>query len=80
MLQINYRPDNFDDFLGNVSTVKSLQSKLKQKALSQAIIFQGPSGCGKTTLARILMKELGCDQKDYIEINAATESGIKSIS
>ena len=79
MLQINYRPDNFDDFLGNVSTVKSLQSKLKQKALPQSILFQGPSGCGKTTLARILMKELGCDQKDYIEINAATESGIDTV-
>lgn len=79
MLQINYRPNNFDDFLGNVSTVKSLQSKLKQKALPQAILFQGPSGCGKTTLARILMKELGCDQKDYIEINAATESGIDTV-
>jgi DNA polymerase-3 subunit gamma/tau len=79
MLQINYRPNNFDDFLGNVSTVKSLQSKLKQKALPQSILFQGPSGCGKTTLARILMKELGCDQKDYIEINAATESGIDTV-
>jgi len=79
MLQINYRPDNFNDFLGNVSTVKSLQSKLKQKALPQSILFQGPSGCGKTTLARILMKELGCDQKDYIEINAATESGIDTV-
>ena len=79
MLQIDYRPNSFDGFLGNVSTVKSLQSKLKQKALPQSILFQGPSGCGKTTLARILMKELGCDQKDYIEINAATESGIDTV-
>jgi len=79
---IDHRPDSFDEFYGNISTVKSLQSLLKKKdKMPHSIIFQGPSGCGKTTLARIMAKELDCDIKSnsFTEINAATDTGIDTV-
>jgi DNA polymerase III gamma/tau subunit len=77
-LHLDYRPDKFEDFIGNSGSVKSLQSKLKQKALPHSILLQGPSGCGKTTIGRILKSELNCSDFDFIEINVGNESGIQT--
>jgi len=74
-----YRPKNLDKFVGNKSTVKALQSVLKKDSKPHAFLFVGPSGCGKTTLARIVRREVGCSERDFIEVDAADFRGIDTI-
>lgn len=79
-LHLKYRPQNFEEFAGNESTVASLQSVLARKTgIPQAFLFHGSSGCGKTTLARIVMKRLGVEEFDLKEVNAADTNGIDTI-
>jgi DNA polymerase-3 subunit gamma/tau len=75
---IDYRPDNFDEFIGNETTVKSLKSILSREDKPHVFLFHGPSGTGKTTLARIVAKELGCLETDIYEMNIADIGGIET--
>lgn len=77
-LHIDYRPKDFDEFMGNGAIVQKLQSKLKDGTLPHSILFVGPSGCGKTTLARILKGHLKCSDLDFIEINVGNQRGIET--
>ena len=79
-LHTRYRPINFEQFLGNETVKDSLESVISnEKIRPHAFLFTGPSGCGKTTLARILKTELGCSDRDFIEMNTANTRGIDSI-
>lgn len=73
---LTYRPETFEEMIGNKSTVNSLQSVLKQEKKPHVFLFYGPSGCGKTTLARITANELKCSPHDLIEINSSNNRGI----
>lgn len=73
-----YRPQKFEDIVGNETVVEYLQEALKKKDTPQVYLFHGPTGCGKTTLARILAKELGCEPVNMKEINTADFRGIDS--
>ena len=55
-----YRPQTFEDMVGQESISKTLQNALKLGRLGHAYLFYGPRGCGKTTTARILAKALNC--------------------
>ncbi len=55
-----YRPQKFEDMIGQESISKTLQNALKSGRLAHAYLFYGPRGCGKTTTARILAKALNC--------------------
>ncbi|MBO7191481.1 MAG: DNA polymerase III subunit gamma/tau [Elusimicrobiaceae bacterium] len=55
-----YRPQKFEDMVGQESISKTLQNALKSGRLAHAYLFYGPRGCGKTTTARILAKALNC--------------------
>ena len=55
-----YRPQTFEDMVGQESISKTLQNALKSGRLAHAYLFYGPRGCGKTTTARILAKALNC--------------------
>ena len=72
-----YRPVNFDEVVGNESTIKSIKQKIKSKTLPHFILLTGPSGCGKTTVARILKTELGCGDDDFLEFNCANRNGVE---
>lgn len=74
-----YRPDSFSKIIGNEQVISSLENLIKQNKVPHAILFTGPSGTGKTTIARILKKELSCDDYDFIEINGASSRGIDDI-
>lgn len=55
-----YRPQTFEDMVGQESISKTLQNALKSGRIAHAYLFYGPRGCGKTTTARILAKALNC--------------------
>ena len=55
-----YRPQGFDDVVGQEAVVRTLRNAIEQDAVRQAYLFAGPRGTGKTSMARILAKALNC--------------------
>ncbi|HXG75703.1 MAG TPA: DNA polymerase III subunit gamma/tau [Gaiellaceae bacterium] len=55
-----YRPQGFDEVVGQEAVVRTLQNAIEHDQVRQAYIFAGPRGTGKTSLARILAKALNC--------------------
>src|SRR5919199_6515482 len=57
-----WRPQRFDDVVGQQAVTRTLKNALKSGRLAQAFVFSGPRGVGKTTTARILARALNCEQ------------------
>ena len=57
-----YRPQGFDDVVGQEPVVRTLKNAIDAGQIRQAYLFAGPRGTGKTSLARILAKALNCEQ------------------
>jgi DNA polymerase III subunit gamma/tau len=57
-----YRPQNFDEVVGQEPIVRTLRNAISAGQVRQAYLFAGPRGTGKTSLARILAKALNCAQ------------------
>lgn len=74
-----YRPQSFDDVVGQEQLVELLTSTIKQKKTAHAYLFCGGRGTGKTTVARIFARDIGCNPEDIIEIDAASNRGIDEI-
>jgi len=59
---LKYRPQTFDDVVGQTSIIKTLQNALKNNRPAHAYLFSGSRGTGKTSTARIFAKGLNCQQ------------------
>jgi len=57
-----YRPQDFDEVVGQEAIVRTLKNAISSGQVRQAYLFAGPRGTGKTSLARILAKGLNCLQ------------------
>jgi DNA polymerase III subunit gamma/tau len=55
-----YRPQTFDDLVGQTHVSRTLKNAVAQNRLAHAYLFVGPRGIGKTSTARILSKSLNC--------------------
>ncbi len=56
-----YRPQTFDDVVGQDHVCTTLKNALTEKRVAHAYMFVGPKGTGKTSVARILAKALNCE-------------------
>lgn len=64
VLARKYRPQNFNELLGQDALVKTISNAIKNNRLHHAYILTGIRGVGKTTTARIVAKALNCTGKD----------------
>ena len=83
-----YRPQTFNDVVGQQAITNTLLNAIENNHLAQALLFCGPRGVGKTTCARILAKQInqdGTQSKDedfafnIFELDAASNNSVDDI-
>ena len=71
-----YRPTDIDSYVFTDENQRiTVESWIKDKTIPH-LLFSGAAGIGKTTLAKILIKALGVDDYDVLEINASRQTGV----
>ena len=74
-----YRPNDIDGYVFRDSAQREQVAQwIKEKTIPH-LLFSGAPGVGKTTLAKILIRQLGIDEYDVLEINASRENSVDTI-
>ena len=73
-----YRPQTFEEVVGQASIVRSLKDTIAKKS-SKQFLFVGPPGTGKTTLARIVARQAGVPDSNVLEIDAGVNNGVEDM-
>jgi len=60
VLALKYRPQKFDDLIGQEVVAETIKNSIKANKTPNAYLFTGIRGIGKTTIARIVAKSLNC--------------------
>lgn len=61
-----YRPNTFEDVIGQETIVKSLKNAITMNKISHAYLFTGPRGTGKTTMAKLMAKAINCENPNML--------------
>ena len=72
-----WRPQKFDDVVGQQAVTRTLRNALASKRVAQAFVFAGPRGVGKTTTARILARALNCVNGPIRAVSATRASRLR---
>src|SRR5438128_10467384 len=62
-----YRPQRFDDVVGQEVAVRTLRNAIEQDRVAHAYLFTGTRGTGKTTTAKLLAKAMNCEQGPTVD-------------
>ena len=89
-----YRPQNFDEIVGQERVVEIIKNQIKLNKIGHAYLFTGVRGTGKTSIAKIFAKAINCTNNkdgkeclsisegtnvDIIEMDAASNNGVDDI-
>ena len=83
-----YRPQKFEEVIGQEKVTQTLQNEIANNKLAQAFLFCGPRGVGKTTCARILANEINQQNTNssvqdntfnIFELDAASNNSVEDI-
>lgn len=78
-LYTKYRPNNWNEVIGQNSIVRILKQQIETKHIFNCMIFSGVSGTGKTTVARIYANNINNNEGFPIEIDAASNNSVESV-
>lgn len=78
-LAVKYRPQTFDELVGQEVVVAILKQAIAKQTFQNAYLFAGDSGTGKTSLARLFAKAINKGLGEPIEIDAASNNGVDNV-
>ncbi len=85
---LKYRPQTFEEVVGQKAITQTLENAIEKNQLAQALLFCGPRGVGKTSCARILAKKINSHGKanldedfafNIFELDAASNNSVDAI-
>lgn len=74
-----YRPQSFKGVIGQDQVVGPLTEQIASGKVGHAYLFSGSRGLGKTSIARIFARELKTDERDIVELDAASNNKVENV-
>lgn len=74
-----YRPQSFKEVIGQDQVVNPLTEQIQSGKVAHAYLFSGSRGLGKTSIARIFARELKTDERDIVELDAASNNKVENV-